>query len=231
MLIVTSCRPNGKSSSRAKPRRYSNTSFAEGIFSRWTVVAPRTRRVTLKELPSGSTSSTSARLSCSTTFIASKTSISGSSPSRSLATRAASTSSPLATVVSEMPRPNCFTSTLRRRWRRIHSSSDGKRTRTVFTPPGVRRLMAIGLVESNTGVSLIVVDPFLLADGIHVAFRDRRDDAVGCVVDRRRLHRDRNDLFRLAHVRRGERNLLPRDVERIVGVELEMDHCRAGGLR
>jgi hypothetical protein len=39
MLIVTSCRPNGKSSSRAKPHRYSNTSLAEGIFSRWSAMA------------------------------------------------------------------------------------------------------------------------------------------------------------------------------------------------
>ena len=38
------------------------------------------------------------------------------------------------------PAPPCFTSTLPRRWRVIHSSSDGKRTRTAFTPPGVRRL-------------------------------------------------------------------------------------------
>ena len=65
MLMVTSCRPNGRSSNRAKPRRYSNTSLAEGIFSRWTVVAPSTRSVTLNESPSGTTSSTSARLNCS----------------------------------------------------------------------------------------------------------------------------------------------------------------------
>jgi hypothetical protein len=32
----------------------------------------------------------------------------------------------------------------------IHSSSEGKRTRTVFTPPGARRLTAIGLLASNT---------------------------------------------------------------------------------
>ena len=51
---------------------------------------------------------------------------------------AASTSSPLATVVSDMPRPNCLMIALRRRWRSIHSSSEGKRTRTVFTPAGVR---------------------------------------------------------------------------------------------
>ena len=76
-----------------------------------------------------------------------------------------------------------------------------------------------------------MVRSFLLADGVHVALRNRRDDAVGRVVDRRRLHCDRNDLVRLAHFRRGERHLLPGDVERIVGVELEMDHGRAGGLR
>ena len=31
MLMVTSCRPKGRSSNRAKPRRYSKTSLAEGI--------------------------------------------------------------------------------------------------------------------------------------------------------------------------------------------------------
>ena len=108
--------------------------------------------MTRKESPSGTTSSTSQVANCSTTFMRlegidlGRPLRCGSSP-RS----AASTSSPLATVVSEMPRPNCFTMTLRRRWRSDPLVVGGEADPDGFHTARARRLIAIGLLASNTG--------------------------------------------------------------------------------
>ena len=99
---------------------------------------PKTRRTTRNESPASTTSSTSQVANCSMTFCASNASTSGASSVRIFASSAASISSPFGIVVSEIPRPSCFTMTLRRRWRSAHSSSEGKRTRTVFMPSGPR---------------------------------------------------------------------------------------------
>ena len=86
------------------------------------------------------------------TFCASNASTSGSSSVRIFASSAASISSPFGIVVSEIPRPRFLTMTLRRRCRSAHSSSEGKRTRTVLVPSGPRSWIATGLVASKTGL-------------------------------------------------------------------------------
>src|ERR1039457_3077305 len=192
-LIVSSCRLNGRSSTRAKPRRYWFTSFADGILRRIVVVAPNTRSVTRNESPARTTSSTSQVESCSMTFCASNASTSGPSSVRIFASIAASISSPFGIVVSEVPRPSCFTITLRRRWRSTHSSSDGKRVRTVLTPSGPRSWMENGLVASKTGALLSICRLSLLADLVYRTLADRRQNAVGGVVHRLALDRDGED--------------------------------------
>src|ERR1017187_6891432 len=229
--MVNSWRLNGKSSTRAKPRRYWFTSFAEGIFRRCATVPPKTRSVTRNESPASTTSSTSQGANCSMTFCASNASTSGSSSVRIFASIAASISSPFWIVVSEVPRPSCFTITLRRRWRSTHSSSDGKRVRTVLTPSGPRSWMATGLVASNTEALLSICRLSLLADLIHRALADRRQNAVGGVVHRLALDRDGEDLIRLRDLDDGIGDLLPRQLERVAHVVRQRDDRRAGSLR
>ena len=195
--MVTSCRPNGRSSSRAKPRRYSNTSLAEGIFSRWTVVAPRTRSVTLKASPSGTTSSTSPGQ-----LLDELHGLEGID--LRVVRRVADLGHQRGVHILAVGDGGLGDAAPQLLHQHLAASLagdpfvvGGEADADGFHAARVRKMQCNRPARvKNWGFQCDC--SFLLADGVHAALRDRRDDAVGRVVDRRAFHGDRDELVRLA---------------------------------
>ena len=101
-------------------------------------------------------------------------------------------------------------------------------------PDGLGSVRAAELNRDRPGrieQTLVSMVNFLTGRSRPRASCHRREDAVGGVVHRQALDRDCEDLIRLRDLDHGVRDLLPRQLERVVHVVRERHDRRPGGLR
>ena len=157
--------------------------------------------MTRKESPSGTTSSTSQVANCSMTFCASNASISGVLLGADLRQQRGVDILAVRDRRFGDPAPEL-----------LHHDLAAALAFGPFVvggeadPDGLHTVRAAELNRNRSGrvenrsVGVHRKCP-LLADGVHAALADRREDAVGGVVDRQALDRDREDLVRLRRSR------------------------------